>query len=126
MAGRRGATGEEELLKLLEETYLEISARHGWRIINCRHYSLEHNVCYGAPVFLGNREVWREEGLFEELNRKLKAEGYEPITWEQFRELMRRVERQGVIWVNWFMAPNGEVEPHDITIMKPTFLHEER
>ncbi len=37
---------------------------------------------------------------------------------------MRGVERQGVIWVNWFVAPNDEVEPHDITIMKPAFLRE--
>jgi hypothetical protein len=35
--------------------------------------------------------------------------------------MMRRVERQGVIWVNWFVAPNGGVESHDITIMKPVF-----
>ena len=125
MAGPRRVAGEEELLRLLEEAYLELSARLGWRILNCYHYSTKFNVCYGAPIFLGNRRVWREEGLFEELNRKLKAMGYKRITWEEFRELMRRVERQGVIWVNWFIAPNGEVEPHDITIMKPTFLRGE-
>jgi hypothetical protein len=124
MAGGRRAAGEEESLRLLEETYLEISARLGWRILNCHHYSTKFNVCYGAPIFLGNRKVWREEGSFEELNRKLKMMGYKPITWDYFRELMRRVERQGVIWVNWFMAPSGEVEPHDITIMKPVFLRD--
>jgi hypothetical protein len=80
VAGPRRAAGEEELLRLLEETYLEISARLGWRILNCHHYSTKFNVCYGAPVFLGNSRVWRKEGLFEELNRKLKAAGCEPIT----------------------------------------------
>jgi hypothetical protein len=124
VAGPRRAVSEEELLRLLEETYLEISAKKGWNPINCYHYSTKFNVCYGAPIFLGNRRVWREEGLFEELNRKLKAVGYKPLTWEEFRELMRRIERQGVIWVNWFIAPNGQVEPHDITIMKPTFLRD--
>jgi hypothetical protein len=126
MAGVGRVAGEEELLRLLEETYLELSARKGWNPINCHHYSTKYNVCYGAPIFLGNRRVWRKEGLFEELNRKLRRMGYKSLTWDYFRELMRRVERQGVIWVNWFMAPNGEVEPHDITIMKPTFLREER
>ncbi len=124
MAGPRRVVGERELLRLLEETYLELSARHGWRILNCYHYSHRYNVCYGAPIFLGNREVWRKEGLFEELNKKLAKLGYREISWGQFRELMRRIERQGVIWVNWLMAPNRQVEPHDITIMKPTFLQE--
>jgi hypothetical protein len=124
MAGRRRVASEEELLRLLEETYLELSAKLGWRIANCYHYSFKHNVCYGAPIALGNRRVWRKEGLFEELNRKLRRLGYRPVTWNYFRDLMRRIERQGVIWVNWFIAPNGQVEPHDITIMKPTFLHD--
>jgi hypothetical protein len=130
MAGRRPrrVAGEEELFRLIEEAYLELSARKGWNPINCHHYSTKYNVCYGAPVFLGNRKVWRrepvKEGLFDVLNRKLVAMGYRRITWEQFRELMRRIERQGVIWVNWFIASNGQVEPHDITIMKPTFLRD--
>jgi MoaA/NifB/PqqE/SkfB family radical SAM enzyme len=122
MVRRDGEISEVELFRLIEETYLELSARHGWRILNCYHYSTKFNVCYGAPVFLGGREVWGKEGLFEELNRKLTRRGYTDITWDYFRELMRRIERQGIIWVNWFIAPNGEVEPHDITIMKPTFL----
>jgi hypothetical protein len=125
MAGRRRAVSEEESLRLLEEAYLEISAKLGWRILNCHHYSTKFNVCYGAPIFLGNRRVWRKEGLFEELNAKPERLGYKRITWGEFRVLVRRVERQGVVWVNWFIAPNGEVEPHDITIMKPTFLREE-
>jgi hypothetical protein len=128
MVGKRRAVGEEELLKLLEETYLELSARLGWNPINCRYFSYRYNTCYGAPIFLGNwKEVWKRErvdGLFDVLNRKLKAMGYEPLSWEQFRGLMRRIERQGVIWVNLFIAPNGKVEPHDITIMKPTFLRD--
>jgi hypothetical protein len=118
---------EEGLFKLIEETYLELSAKRGWNPINCRYYSYRYNTCYGAPIFLGNKQVWKHEcvdGLFDVLNRKLKAMGYEPVSWETFRELMRRIERQGVVWVNWFMAPNSEVEPHDITIMKPTFLKE--
>jgi hypothetical protein len=127
MAGKRRVASEEELLRLLEETYLELSAKKGWNPINCYHYSFKYSVCYGAPIFLGNRRVWRrepvKEGLFDVLNRKLKAMGYRPLTWEVFRELMRRIERQGVVWVNWLVAPNGQVEPHDMTIMKPTFLH---
>ena len=128
MAGRR-AISEEELLRLLEETYLELSARLGWRILNCYHFSHRYGVCYGAPIFLGNsREVWKRspvrEGLFDVLNKKLKTMGYKPLKWEEFRELMKRIERQGVIWVNWFIAPNGQVEPHDITIMEPVFLKE--
>ncbi len=70
MAGRRAA-GEEELFRLIEETYLELSARKGWNPINCRHYSTKYNVCYGAPIFLGNRRVWKRgptEGLFDVLN----------------------------------------------------------
>jgi hypothetical protein len=118
---------EEELFRLIEETYLELSARLGWNPINCRYYSFKYNVCYGAPVFLGNRRVWRYEkgeGLFNVLNRKLRNRGYKPVTWEEFRELMLKIESQGVIWVNWFGAPTGRTEPHDITIMKPTFLSE--
>jgi hypothetical protein len=118
---------EEVLFRLIEEVYLEISARMGWRVLNCHHYSTKYNICYGAPIFLGNRRVWKREpteGLFDVLNKKLKTMGYKPLSWEEFRELMRRVERQGVVWVNWFIAPNGRVEPHDITIMKPVFLKE--
>ena len=69
--------GEEELLRLLEEAYLELSARPGWHILNCYHHSTKYNVCYGTPVFLGISRVWHGEGLFEELNRKLKAAGCE-------------------------------------------------
>ena len=118
----------EELFKLIEEVYLELSARMGWRILNCHHFSIRYNVCYGAPIFLGNLKVWKrspiKEGLFDVLNRKLKSLGYEALTWEEFRQVMREIERQGVIWVNWFIAPNGQVEPHDITIMEPVFLKE--
>jgi hypothetical protein len=52
----------EELLRLIEEAYLELSASYGWRPINCYHYSFKHGVCYGAPIFLGGKEVWRKEG----------------------------------------------------------------
>jgi hypothetical protein len=128
MPRRLKELSEEELFRLIEETYLELSAKRGWNPINCRYYSYKYGVCYGAPIFLGSwREVWKREcidGLFDVLNRKLKMMGYKPVTWDYFRELMRRIERQGVIWVNWFIAPNGQVEPHDITIMKPTFLHD--
>ena len=121
-------TSEEALFKLIEEVYLELSARLGWRVLNCHHFSHRHGVCYGAPIFLGNwKKVWkreRVEGLFDVLNRKLKTMGYKPLKWEEFRELMKKIERQGVIWVNWFIAPNGQIEPHDITIMKPVFLSE--
>lgn len=118
------ATPEKSLLQeLIEETYLELSAKYGWHPVNCYWYSLKYNVCYGAPIFLGGREVWGKEGLFEELNRKLARRGYAGITWDYFRDIMRSIEVQGVIWVNWFIAPNGKVEPHDITIMKPTFTH---
>jgi hypothetical protein len=115
---------EKELLRLIEETYLELSAKHGWHPINCYYYSTRYNTCYGAPIFLGNRQIWRKEGLFERLNEKLVELGYKKVTWEMFRDLMIKIERQGVIWVNWFIAPNGKVEPHDITIMKPTFLND--
>jgi hypothetical protein len=116
-------TPEKSLLQeLIEETYLELSAKHGWRPLNCYWYSLKYNVCYGAPIFLGGREVWGMEGLFEELNRKLVKRGYTDITWGYFRDIMKSIEIQGIIWVNWFIAPNGKVEPHDITIMKPVFL----
>jgi hypothetical protein len=116
-------TPEKSLLQeLIEETYLELSAKHGWHPLNCYWYSLKYNVCYGAPIFLGGREVWGKEGLFEELNRKLVKRGYTDITWDYFRDIMKSIEIQGIIWVNWFIAPNGKVEPHDITIMKPVFL----
>jgi hypothetical protein len=127
MPRRLKVLSEEELFKLIEETYLELSARKGWHPINCYYYSFKYNVCYGAPIFLGNRRVWRNEkgeGLFNVLNKKLRNRGYKPVTWEEFRELMLKIEKQGVIWVNWFGAPTGRTEPHDITIMKPTFLEE--
>ena len=129
MPRRLREASEELIFKLIEETYLELSAKHGWRPLNCYYYSHRYNVCYGAPVFLGNFRVWRyepvREGLFNILKLKLKARGYRPINWEEFRELMLKIVRQGVIWVNWFGAPTGRTEPHDIKIMRPTFLRPE-
>jgi hypothetical protein len=120
---------KELIFRLIEETYLELSAALGWRPVNCYYYSNRYNVCYGAPVFLGNFRVWRYEpakyGLFNVLKVKLRARGYRPINWEEFRELMLEIEKQGVIWVNWFGAPTNRTEPHDITIMRPTFLQPE-
>ncbi len=95
MAGPRRA-GEEELLRLIEETYLELSAKKGWNPINCRYFSYKYGVCYGAPILLGNRRAWKREpteGLFDVLNRKLRRMGYRPLSWGEFRELMRRIER---------------------------------
>ena len=77
-------------------------------------------MCYGAPIPLGNKEVWGREGLFEELNRKLVERGYRPITWKYLKELIKSIEKPGRIWANWFSSPRTrQVEPHDITIMKP-------
>jgi hypothetical protein len=108
------------VLSLLEETYLELSAKFGWRPVNCYHYSVRYSVCYGAPIPLGNKEVWGREGLFEELNKKLLERGYRPITWEELKALIKLIERPGRIWANWFSSPRTrQVEPHDLTIMKP-------
>jgi hypothetical protein len=73
------------IFSLLEETYLELSARFGWNPVNCYHYSVKHGVCYGAPIPLGNKEVWGREGLFEELNKRLIERGYKPIREEAGR-----------------------------------------
>jgi hypothetical protein len=111
------------IISLLEETYLELSARLGWNPVNCYYYSVRHNVCYGAPIPLGNKEVWSREGLFEELNKKLLERGYKPITWEYLKQLIKSIEKPGRVWANWFSSPRTrQVEPHDITIMKPISL----
>jgi hypothetical protein len=110
----------ESLLQILEDVYLELSARLGWNPVNCYHYSEKHRVCYGAPVPLGNKEVWGREGLFEELNKRLVEKGYRTITWEQLKQLIKEITRPGTIWASWFSSVRTkQVEPHDLTIMKP-------
>jgi hypothetical protein len=113
------------ILTLLEEVYLELSVKLGWNPVNCYYYSIKYNVCYGAPVPLGNKKVWNREGLFEELNRKLIEKRYRPITWDHLKELIRSITKPGVIWASWFSSPyTKQVEPHDVTIMKPSFSKE--
>jgi hypothetical protein len=108
------------LLSLLEDVYLELSKRLGWNPVNCYHFSAKYNVCYGAPIPLGNKRVWGREGLFEELNRRLIEKGFRPITWEELKQLIREITRPGVIWASWFSSVyTRQVEPHDITIMMP-------
>jgi len=113
------------VLSLLEEVYLELSARYGWKPVNCFFYSSKFNVCYGAPIPLGNKDVWGKEGLFEELNKKLLNKRYRPLTWEYLRQLIKSIESPGVIYVSWFSSPyTRQIEPHDIIIWKPVFLQE--
>jgi hypothetical protein len=108
------------LLQLIEEVYLELSSKLGWNPVNCHHYSEKHNVCYGAPIFLGNKEVWGREGLFEELNRKLVSRGLRPLTWQELKQLIRDITRLGVVWASWFSSVRTrQVEPHDLTIVLP-------
>jgi hypothetical protein len=77
-------------------------------------------LCYGAPIPLGNKEVWGREGLFEELNKKLIEKGHRPITWEELKQLIESIEKPGRIWANWFSSPyTRRIEPHDLTIMRP-------
>jgi len=116
---------EQTILSLLEEVYLELSAKLGWNPINCYHYSVKYGVCYGAPIPLGNKEVWGREGFFEELNKRLMEKGYRPITWEELKQLIKEITRPGIVWASWFSSIyTKQVEPHDITIMKPLFLKE--
>jgi hypothetical protein len=123
MSRKRRVLDDSLVLSLLEETYLELSAKYGWNPVNCYHYSAKYGVCYGAPIPLGNKEVWGREGLGEELNKKLVERGYQPITWEYLKELIRSITKPGVIWASWFSSPyTRQVEPHDITIMKPSFI----
>lgn len=111
---------DRQVLELLEETYLELSRKYGWNPANCYYFSTKHNVCYGAPIPLGNREVWNREGLFEELNRKLAERGLKPLTWEELKQLIREITRPGVIWASWFSSVRTRrVEPFCLTIMKP-------
>jgi len=96
---------------------------YGWNPINCSYYSSIYNVCYGAPIMLGNKSVWGREGLFEELNKKLIKNGYTPITWDHLKQLLKSIEKGGVVYVSWFASPNTrQIEPHDIMIWKP-ILH---
>jgi len=113
------------ILSLLEEVYLELSAKLGWNPVNCYHYSIKYGVCYGAPIPLGNKEVWGREGLFEELNKRLLEKRYRPITWELLKQLIKEITRPGVIWASWFSSVyTKQVEPHDISIMEPSFIKE--
>jgi hypothetical protein len=115
------------IISLLEEVYLELSRKFGWNPVNCYHYSIKYGVCYGAPIPLGNKEVWGKEGLFEELNKKLLERGCKPITWEYLKELIKSIEKPGRIWANWFSSPRTrQIEPHDITIMKSIQINKER
>jgi hypothetical protein len=108
------------ILTTLEEVYLETSAKLGWNIVNCYHYSTKYNTCYGAPIFLGNKDVWGSEGLFEELNKKLVEKGFKPITWEHLKQLIKSITKPGVVWASWYLSTyTNQVEPHDITIMMP-------
>ena len=110
----------QTLLSLLEDVYLELSKRLGWNPVNCYYYSEKHGVCYGAPIPLGNKAVWRREGLFEELNKRLVEKGYRPITWEELKQLIKEITRPGEVWASWFSSVyTKQVEPHDLTIMKP-------
>jgi hypothetical protein len=113
------------LLSLLEDVYLELSARYGWNPLNCYHYSLKHGVCYGAPIPLGNKRVWGREGLFEELNKRLVEAGYRPITWEELKQLISEIEKPGVVWATRFASEyTRTIEPHDLTIMEPLIRKE--
>jgi ABC-type glycerol-3-phosphate transport system substrate-binding protein len=105
--------GTEQVLRLLEEAYVGLAKRYGW---------FYQGSYYGAPIHVGGKHVWGKEGLFEELNKKLKEQGFRELTWQEFRELLKKVHIPGRAWVNWILAPNGKVEPHSITIMKPTFV----
>jgi len=108
------------ILSLFEEAYLELSTRFGWNPVNCYYYSTKYNVCYGAPIPLGNKEVWGREGLFEELNKKLVEKGFRPITWELLKQIIKSITRPGMVWASWFSSVyTKQVEPHDVTIMKP-------
>jgi len=110
----------QALLQILEDVYLEISARLGWNPVNCYYYSARYSVCYGAPIPLGNKRVWGKEGLFEELNKRLVEKGYKTITWEHLKQLIKSITRPGVVWASWFSSVyTKQVEPHDITIMMP-------
>jgi hypothetical protein len=111
---------KQVVLSLLEDVYLEMSAKLGWNPVNCYRYSEKYRVCYGAPIPLGNKRVWGKEGLFEELNKRLVEKGYRPITWEELKQLINEITRPGAVWASWFSSVRTkQVEPHNITIMKP-------
>jgi len=112
------------LFKLIEEVYLILSAKYGWNPVNCYHYSTKYNVCYGAPIPVGNKSIWGSEGLFEGLNIVLREKGYAELAWEYFKEILKVIEKPGIIQVTQIIAPNGNVEPRSITFTKPVYLLE--
>jgi hypothetical protein len=111
------------VLSLLEEVYLELSARYGWKPVNCFYYSSKFNVCYGAPIPLGNKDVWGREGLFEELNKKLLERKYKPLTWDEFKKILREIRNPGIVDVIEFSSRyTRQIEPHSIMFHKPVFI----
>ena len=104
-----------KIYELLEEAYIELSKEYGWDYLGAP---------YGAPIHAGGRHIWGQEGLYEKLNEKLASLGYRELTWNEYRELLRRLqepEYYGKIYVTFHIAPNGRVEPHDIVIYRPIF-----
>lgn len=104
-----------KLYELLEDAYLELSSKYSWDF---------PGAPYGIPVHAGGRHIWGQEGLFEKLNERLVKLGYRRLTWTEYRDLLRRLqepEYYGKIYITFHVAPNGNIEPHDIIIYKPVF-----
>ena len=111
----------ETLCRLLEEAYVRLSRKYGWS------WGKPPYIEYGAPIHVGGKHIWGKEGLFEELNKLLRQRGYSEITWDEFKQLLKSLEKPELyakIWVSWIIAPNGKVEPHDMTFYEPVFLRE--
>ena len=97
-----------QVLKLLEETYLELAGH------------------YGEPINVGGEHIWGSPGLFEYLNRKLVSKDYRPLSWEEFKGLLKGFnspDYYGKIYVSWILSPKGlEVEPKSISFYFPVYL----
>ena len=109
--------------RLVEELYRSIvtlpSIKEVYRILEEAY--LAHSGGYGAPVFLGGE--WGGQGLFEEVNKRLEAMGYRPLTWSEFKGLLDSIEAPGRVEVAKIVNPKtGRVEPKTLIIHEPVKL----
>lgn len=92
------------LLSLLERVYLRKAGR------------------YGVPVVTSPRVWGISNGIYEELNKELRKQGLKPLSWEEFRELMKYFDRPeycGIVYVSWgapMKRTKHDVEPLTIAI----------
>ena len=108
----RTKTATESILYFLEKAYLTLSNS------------------YGLPA-VTSPKVWGPEGtdargVFEVMNEELRRSGMRPLSWEEFKQLLKTFDSPrwyGIVHVMYAMGKTNKVEPITITIYRPLMTH---